>query len=116
MSVKLNLFTSCLFTSSDVHFVAFSTWYHYISKISRLVHFCTFCYVIKSTEGFIIFLSFFSIFSNRLFISSMKTIFNIRYLYVFYTIMLNYTINHYPAKLIYLNFQPLEVVSRYRDP
>ena len=22
----------------------------------------------------------------------------------------------YPAKLIYLNFQPLEVVSRYRDP
>ena len=25
-------------------------------------------------------------------------------------------ISHYPAKLIYLNFQPLEVVSRYRDP
>ena len=25
-------------------------------------------------------------------------------------------INPYPAKLIYLNFQPLEVVSRYRDP
>ena len=24
--------------------------------------------------------------------------------------------NPYPAKLIYLNFQPLEVVSRYRDP
>ena len=24
--------------------------------------------------------------------------------------------NHYPAKLIYLNFRPLEVVSRYRDP
>ena len=24
--------------------------------------------------------------------------------------------NSYPAKLIYLNFQPLEVVSRYRDP
>ena len=22
----------------------------------------------------------------------------------------------YPAKLIYFNFQPLEVVSRYRDP
>ena len=26
------------------------------------------------------------------------------------------TIKHYPAKLIYLNFHPLEVVSRYRDP
>ena len=25
-------------------------------------------------------------------------------------------INPYLAKLIYLNFQPLEVVSRYRDP
>ena len=25
-------------------------------------------------------------------------------------------INPYPAKLINLNFQPLEVVSRYRDP
>ena len=25
-------------------------------------------------------------------------------------------LNPYPAKLIYLNFQPLEVVSRYRDP
>ena len=25
-------------------------------------------------------------------------------------------INPYPAKLIYLNFQPLVVVSRYRDP
>ena len=25
-------------------------------------------------------------------------------------------INLYPAKFIYLNFQPLEVVSRYRDP
>ena len=25
-------------------------------------------------------------------------------------------INPYPAKLIYLNFQPIEVVSRYRDP
>ena len=24
--------------------------------------------------------------------------------------------NPYPAKLIYLNFQPLEAVSRYRDP
>ena len=24
--------------------------------------------------------------------------------------------NPYPAKLIYLNFQQLEVVSRYRDP
>ena len=24
--------------------------------------------------------------------------------------------NPYAAKLIYLNFQPLEVVSRYRDP
>ena len=24
--------------------------------------------------------------------------------------------NPLPAKLIYLNFQPLEVVSRYRDP
>ena len=24
--------------------------------------------------------------------------------------------NPYPAKLIYLNFQPLEVASRYRDP
>ena len=24
--------------------------------------------------------------------------------------------NPYPAKLVYLNFQPLEVVSRYRDP
>ena len=25
-------------------------------------------------------------------------------------------VNPYPAKYIYLNFQPLEVVSRYRDP
>ena len=25
-------------------------------------------------------------------------------------------INPFPAKVIYLNFQPLEVVSRYRDP
>ena len=25
-------------------------------------------------------------------------------------------INPYPAKVIYLGFQPLEVVSRYRDP
>ena len=24
--------------------------------------------------------------------------------------------NPYPAKVIYLNFHPLEVVSRYRDP
>ena len=24
--------------------------------------------------------------------------------------------DRYPVKLIYLNFQPLEVVSRYRDP
>ena len=28
----------------------------------------------------------------------------------------NKRVNPYPAKLIYLNFQPLEVVSRYRDP
>ena len=27
-----------------------------------------------------------------------------------------YEINPYPAKLIYLNFHPLEAVSRYRDP
>ena len=26
------------------------------------------------------------------------------------------TLNPYPAKITYLNFQPLEVVSRYRDP
>ena len=26
------------------------------------------------------------------------------------------SLNPYPAKVIYLNFQPLEVVSRYRDP
>ena len=26
------------------------------------------------------------------------------------------SVNAYPAKLIYLNFYPLEVVSRYRDP
>ena len=25
-------------------------------------------------------------------------------------------LNPHPVKLIYLNFQPLEVVSRYRDP
>ena len=25
-------------------------------------------------------------------------------------------INPYPAKVIYLNFHPLEIVSRYRDP
>ena len=25
-------------------------------------------------------------------------------------------VNSYPAKLIYLNFHPLQVVSRYRDP
>ena len=29
---------------------------------------------------------------------------------------LNKTINRYPAELIYLNFHPLEVASRYRDP
>ena len=28
----------------------------------------------------------------------------------------SYYFNHYPAKEIYLNFQPREVVSRYRDP
>ena len=28
----------------------------------------------------------------------------------------NQIINPCPAKLIYLNFHPLEVVSRYRDP
>ena len=28
----------------------------------------------------------------------------------------NHVLNSYPAKLIYLNFHPLEVVSRYRDP
>ena len=27
-----------------------------------------------------------------------------------------FNVNPYPAKLIYLNFNPLEVVSRYRDP
>ena len=27
-----------------------------------------------------------------------------------------HTINPYPAKFIYLNFQPLGVGSRYRDP
>ena len=27
----------------------------------------------------------------------------------------NMTVNSYPAKFIYLHFQPLEVVSRYRD-
>ena len=27
-----------------------------------------------------------------------------------------YCIHPYPAKFIYLNFQQLEVVSRYRDP
>ena len=27
-----------------------------------------------------------------------------------------HNINPYPPKLNYLNFQPLEVVSRYRDP
>ena len=26
------------------------------------------------------------------------------------------SVNPHPAKLIYLNFQPLEVVTRYRDP
>ena len=26
------------------------------------------------------------------------------------------SINTYPAELNYLNFQPLEIVSRYRDP
>ena len=26
------------------------------------------------------------------------------------------TINHLPSKISYLNFAPLEVVSRYRDP
>ena len=29
---------------------------------------------------------------------------------------LKYTVNAYHAKLSYLNFQPLEVVFRYRDP
>ena len=27
-----------------------------------------------------------------------------------------YSLNPHPARLIYLNFEPLEVVSRYRDP
>ena len=27
-----------------------------------------------------------------------------------------FIINPYPVKFFYLNFQPLEVVSRYRDP
>ena len=27
-----------------------------------------------------------------------------------------YNVNSYPAKLNHLNFQPLKVVSRYRDP
>ena len=27
-----------------------------------------------------------------------------------------WSIDPFPAKVIYLNFQPLEVVSRYRDP
>ena len=36
---------------------------------------------------------------------------------VLYTPMVGkHVVNPYPAKLIYLNFQPLEVVSRYRDP
>ena len=26
------------------------------------------------------------------------------------------SVGNYPAELIYLNFQPLEAVSRYRDP
>ena len=29
---------------------------------------------------------------------------------------LSYLINPYPAKLMYLNFHPFKVVSRYRDP
>ena len=28
----------------------------------------------------------------------------------------HFAVNLYPVKLIYLNFQPLEVVPRYRDP
>ena len=35
--------------------------------------------------------------------------------YVLY-FLLGSVINPYPAEIIYLNFQPLEVVSRYRDP
>ena len=27
-----------------------------------------------------------------------------------------HNLNPYPSELIYLNFHPLEVVSRYRDP
>ena len=30
--------------------------------------------------------------------------------------MLQITVNPYPAKVIYLNFHPLEVVFRFRDP
>ena len=33
-----------------------------------------------------------------------------------YTFFPDNDINSCPAKLVYLNFQPLEVVSRYRDP
>ena len=33
-----------------------------------------------------------------------------------YNSAMRHVIDPYPAKLIYLNFQPLEVVSRYRDP
>ena len=43
----------------------------------------------------------------------------VKYFYVAWLLVklrLKTAINPHPAKLIYLNFQPLEVVFRYRDP
>ena len=43
----------------------------------------------------------------------------VKYFYVAWLLVklrLKTAINLYPAKLISLNFQPLEVVFRYRDP
>ena len=34
----------------------------------------------------------------------------------FFSCQISVDINPYPDKLFYLNFHPLQVVSRYRDP
>ena len=36
--------------------------------------------------------------------------------YLVFCVVIKSTFNPYPVKLIYLNFHPLEVVSRYHDP
>ena len=41
---------------------------------------------------------------------------NTKHLYTIYTMLDQRRVNPFPAELSYLNFHPLEVVSRCRDP